>query len=79
MAYFDKMKKGIVLNKSKGKFLAGLAKSQKLDDWVGLTINIRDGLTTFAGDEVACIRFERTAATKRVEVENETDDELPEF
>ena len=79
VAYFERMKKGVVLNKSKGKFLSGLAKSQKFDDWIGLEIKIREGLTTFAGDEVACIKFERTAATKKAQVEDELNDALPEF
>jgi hypothetical protein len=79
VAYFEKSKKGVVLNKSKGKFLSSLAKSQKFDDWIGLEIQIREGVTTFAGDEVACIKFERTAAAKTAQVEDELNDQLPLF
>jgi hypothetical protein len=79
VAYFEKMKKGCVLNKTKGKFLASLAKSQKLDDWIGLEIQIREGVTTYAGEEVACIKFDRSAAAKKAQVAEEINDELPDF
>jgi hypothetical protein len=79
VAYFAKMKKGVVLNKTKGKFLAGLAKSMKFDDWIGLDVQIRAGVTQFKSDEVACIKFERTAAAKKVQVAEEINDEIPDF
>ncbi len=79
VAYFNKVKKGVVLNKTKGKFLAGLAKSLKFDDWLGLEVQVREGVTSFKGDEVACIKFERSQKQKTKDVKDALDDELPDF
>ena len=79
VCYFRKVRKGVVLNKTKGKFLAGLAKSKKFSDWIGLEVHVRDGVTAFKGDEVACIKFERTPAAKAQEVQTLLDDEMPDF
>jgi hypothetical protein len=80
VAYFNKVKKGVVLNKTKGKFLAGLAKSMKFDDWLGLEVQVREGITSFKGDEVACIKFERSEKQKAKEVKDALDgDGLPDM
>jgi hypothetical protein len=57
VAYFKGHQKGIVLNPTKGKILAGLAKSKNVQDWVGLDVFVCDGLTDLRGEEVPCIKF----------------------
>jgi hypothetical protein len=79
VVYFDKVKKAVVLNKTKGRFLAELSKSLAFDDWVGLEVHVREGVTSFKGEEIACIKFERSAKAKKVQVEQELNDELPDF
>src|SRR5262249_45269396 len=77
VVFFDGMRKGVVLNKTKAKFLAQLAKSNKFDDWIGLEIHIREGVTSFKGDEVSCIKFENTSAQQKAAVKDALDDDLP--
>jgi hypothetical protein len=79
VVYFNKVKKACVLNKTKGKFLAGLAKSPKFDDWIGLEITVRGGVTMYQGDEIGCIKFERSAKGKKEQIAEEINDEMPEF
>jgi len=79
VAFFEKLQKGVVLNKTKGKFLASLSKSLKFSDWVGLEVQVRAGVTSFKGDEVACIKFERPPAAKAKQIREELNDDLPDF
>ena len=77
VAYFEGMKKGVVLNKTKAKFLASLTKSKKFDDWTGQTVSIAGSVTQLRGEEVACISFSRTEKEKAKRVREELDDDLP--
>jgi hypothetical protein len=78
VAYFEGLKKAVVLNKTKAKFLAELTKSKKFDDWIGVKIQIREGTANYAGDDVPSIRFERTAAKKKADVKKALNgDDLP--
>jgi hypothetical protein len=64
VAHFKELGKAVVLNKSRGKVLADIAQSPDFDDWVGVTVQVRAGITSFKGDEVRCIKFEKT--TKQI-------------
>src|SRR5262245_16295901 len=77
VALFEKMKKGVVLNKSKAKLLSTLAKSKRFDDWVGLEVEIYGSTTDLRGEEVACIKFGKAPKQKAVEVKEAIDDDLP--
>jgi hypothetical protein len=78
VAFFQGMKKGIVLNKSKAKLLAELSKSKKFDDWVGVAVEIYGSVTDLRGEEVACIKFAKTAKQKAKAVKEALDgDDLP--
>jgi hypothetical protein len=77
VAFFEDMKKGCVLNKTRASFLASLTKSKKFDDWIGTSVQISGGVTQLRGEEVACIRFERTDAQKALRVKEELNDDLP--
>jgi len=52
VAYLEGMNKAVVLNKTKAKFLTELTKSESFDDWIGVKVQIRNGVTNFAGDEL---------------------------
>jgi hypothetical protein len=69
VAYFVGMTKGVVLNKARRTFLAGLSKSPNVDAAVGLDLVLCAGITQFQGDDTPCIRFARTAAADKAEVE----------
>ena len=68
-----------VLNKSKASLLTKLAKSNRFDDWVGLSIQISGGMTSLRGEAVPCIVFQPTAQQKAQEVKAELNDDLPDF
>ena len=70
VAFFEKMKKGVVLNKTKGKLIAELAKSKKFDDWVGVSVDIYGSTTDLRGEEVPCIKFARTDKQKAQQVKD---------
>ena len=78
VAYLEGMNKAVVLNKTKAKFLTELTKSESFDDWIGVKVQIRNGVTNFAGDEVATIKFDRTPVAKKKQVKDMLDgDDLP--
>jgi hypothetical protein len=78
VAFFEGLKKGVVLNKTKARFIALLARSKRFDDWAGIAIQICGGRTTLRGEEVPCIKFEHTAKQKTAEVRKALDgDDLP--
>lgn len=74
---FEGLRKSVVLNKTRAKFLATLAKSKKFDDWIGQSVDICGGMTSLRGEDVTCIKFEKTAAAKKAEVKDLLDDDLP--
>jgi polyribonucleotide nucleotidyltransferase len=79
VAHFTELGKAVVLNKSRGKVLADIAESPDFDDWIGVKVQIRAGLTAFKGDEVRCIKFERTSEQKTKKVKEALKgDDLPE-
>jgi len=79
VVYFAKITRGVVLNKTKAKFLSELSKSLSFDDWVGLDVHVSAGVTNFGGEETACIKFARSAKAKQAQIKDELDDEIPDF
>lgn len=73
---FEGLSKGVVLNKTKAKFLSDLTGSPNFDDWVGAKVLLSAGTVNFAGETVDCINFGRTKAAKKVQVEQTLDDEI---
>jgi hypothetical protein len=68
VAYFKGHQKGIVLNATKGKVLAGMAKSKFRRDWVGLEVHVSGGTAELGGEEVPSIKFSgptRAAVSER--------------
>jgi hypothetical protein len=79
IAMFEGLSKGVVLNKTKAKFLSDLTGSPNFDDWVGAQVTLSAGTVNFAGETVDCINFARTKAAKKVQVEETLNDEIPSF
>ena len=80
VVYFEGREKGIVLNATRHRFVVGATKSKNSDDWIGLKIGVRAGVTDFGGKDVGCIEFgmpPRSAAQKAAALREELDDEIP--
>lgn len=54
--YFQKAKKGLVLNVTNAKKITNLLGTGETDEWAGKAITIYQGETEFNGETVACIR-----------------------
>jgi hypothetical protein len=55
VVYFEGKEKGLALNKTNGKIIAGMY-GTKTEDWVGKRITLYPAMTTFGADTVPCIR-----------------------
>jgi hypothetical protein len=77
VAHFEEIAKGVVLNKTKARFLAQVSKSKKFDDWIGLSVDIAGGVTQLRGEDVLCIKFEKTTKQKKADVKDALNDDLP--
>lgn len=54
--YFEKAKKGLVLNVTNSKKIQQIVGSAETDEWVGKKIVLYASETEYAGDTVPCIR-----------------------
>ena len=80
VVYFEGREKGIVLNATRHKFVVGATKSKNSDDWIGLKVGVRAGVTDFGGKDVGCIEFvmpPKSEKQKAAEVKEELNDEVP--
>lgn len=85
VVYFDKLEKGLVLNKTNAKMIAKIAKSDDTDDWKGTKIRLIATEVEFQGELVMGIRvreLKRAAkqATDDVDdlrVEAPSEDDIP--
>ena len=80
VVFFEGHDKGVVLNATRHRYVVTHAKSKNSDDWIGLKIGVRAGVTNFGGKEVGCIEFTpppKSAKAKKAEVVAELNDEIP--
>ena len=70
--------RGVVLNKTRAKFLCDLSGSKDYDDWIGLKFKIYAGTTTFGSETVSCVAF-RKLPTPKKPLKEELSDDLPSF
>jgi hypothetical protein len=68
--------KSLVLNKTNGKMLAELARSEETDDWVGLEVELFPSTTDFRGDRVPCVRIRRPLPREH-DADAPVDDQVP--
>jgi len=59
--YFEGKEKGLVLNKTNMKTIAGITGSFKVKDWIGQAITIYPTTCQFGPNTVDCIRVRPTA------------------
>ena len=59
VVYFDGTEKGLALNKTNGKAIAGMY-GTKTEDWIGRKITIYATRTQMGGEEVDCVRVRPT-------------------
>ncbi len=59
--YFDEIHKGLVLNKTNGRTIAGIVGSEDFDEWTGKVISLYRAEVEFQGEMVESIRVKLKA------------------
>ena len=67
--YFQKCKKGLVLNKTNAKRIAEVLGSKTLSDWPGKSVALYSKMVEFAGDLVPAIRIDAASSNGRAAVD----------
>jgi hypothetical protein len=82
VCYFEDLSKGLVLNKTNFMMLAQIAKNDDSDNWGGVRVVLTVELVSYKGTVTRGLRLHpigRKKVSKKVDVEQELDDELPGF
>jgi hypothetical protein len=56
VAYFNEISKGCVLNATRRKFLASACRSPNVNDVIGISLTLCEGVTQFQGEDRARIK-----------------------
>jgi hypothetical protein len=57
VAYFREIRKGVVLNITRGEAIAKIAGSDDTDDWINVRIQLQRGETVYQGKRVPCVEI----------------------
>jgi hypothetical protein len=84
VVYFQKAKKGLVLNVTNSKKIAALLGTAETDEWAGKDVTLYRSETEYAGETVECIRVRaakngqpKPAPASKPVTESELDDAVP--
>ena len=82
VCYFEELSKGLVVNKTNFLMLAQIAKNEDSDNWGGVRAVLTVELVNYKGTVTQGLRLHpigRKKVRKKVDLEQELDDELPGF